>query len=79
MENQRVFNGDNCPEADDREIRLRDLLQQGTMPELQSKKILLSIETLDITSRVQIVECLAALVRLFPDEVSKKATDGRTL
>ena len=79
MENQRVFTGDNCPEAYDREIRLRDMLQQGTMPELQSKKILLSIETLDITSRVQIVECLAALVRLFPDEVSQKATDGRTL
>ena len=71
--------GDDPSEPTEKECRLQDMLRHGSMPEIQAKKILLGIDSRDLTSREDIVECLAALVKLFPEEVEKKATDGRTL
>ena len=55
------------------------MLEHGSMPELHAKRLLLNIDHACIVNREQIVECLAALVRLFPDEIKKQAPDGRRL
>jgi hypothetical protein len=71
--------GDNCPASTPREDEYRSMLEHGSMPELHAKRLLLNIDHACIVNREQIVECLAALVRLFPDEIKKQAPDGRRL
>ena len=71
------FDGTARLQPSPQEAALLDMLAEGSMPEIRAKGILLSIKEAVITSREQVVEAVAALTSLFPDEVKRKATAGQ--
>ena len=62
-----------------REVAAREMVLNGDMGEVRAKKILLGLNKKQFRSRLDLVECLASLTKLFPDEVNKTCTDGRRI
>jgi len=61
------------------EAKLLQMISDGDMPEMRAKRVLLGINTRIIRNREDVCERLAALVKSFPEEVRRTATDGRPL
>ncbi len=55
------------------------MISDGSMPEARAKRILLQLDNRTIARGEDIVECLAALSQLFPQDIQKTAPDGRPL
>ena len=62
-----------------RETAAREMILNGDMGEVTAKKILLGMGTMLIRSRFDMVQCIVALKKLFPDEVTKMCPDGRRI
>ena len=49
------------------------------MGQVKAKRLLLGLANKSFTSRADIVECIAALASLFPEEMGKTCPDGRKI
>ena len=61
------------------ESKLLQMIYGGDMPKTRAKRVLLNINTRIVRSSEDMCERLAAPLGLFPDEVHRKAPDGRRL
>ena len=59
---------------------MRTLVATGTMLKANAKKLIGQLDlSIPFSTRLQFIRSVAALVALYPDEVAKTTTDGKTL
>ena len=62
------------------ERRMQTLVATGTMLKANAKKLIGQLDlSIPFSTRLQFIRSVAALVALYPDEVAKTTTDGKTL
>ena len=75
-----IYNADRALEATANEARAMTLLQGGSMSKDEAERVIGALDgSTPFVNRAGFVEALAALVALYPNEVSKQTASGTTL